>query len=194
MAISSSPPPKQIRLDQDSSPCSTLTIYEDNSVIFLSSTESESTSYGEEIFLSEDSNSSFMESDSGANSDAVTKLSSYPSSNSDAMTTREHELLKLAPLLVSTCCYRECLLNLTALDIMKFRSQFSQLNQTEQRQWLTERMYENSHQGISSRQPVTKFHISGMEVCKEAWCKVLDISEKRTTKIWQSLCKGQVSL
>lgn len=139
---------------------------------------------------------SYILCNSGNNSNPTNSYQgtdSLSNTNCDAVTTREHELLKLAPILVSTCCYRECLLNLTALDVMKFRMQFSQLNQTDQRKWLTERLYENSHQGVSCNQPIVKYLVSGREVCKEAWCKVLNISEKRNSQIWQSLCKGQVS-
>lgn len=108
----------------------------------------------------------------------------------DATTSREHELIKISLLLISTCCARECLLNLTASDVLKFRTQFNSLNQTEQRKWLTERLHENSHN--CGGQLIIKYIISGMEVCKEAWCKVLNVSEKRVTIISHSMTQGQV--
>ena len=115
---------------------------------------------------------------------------SFTSTAPDATTQREHELIKIAPILISKCCSKECLLNLTASDILKLRGKYMELNQIEQRKWLTDRMYENSHR--QGGQLEVKFIVSGMEVCKQAWCEVLSVSSKRVNSILESMIKGQV--
>jgi hypothetical protein len=42
----------------------------------------------------------------------------------DAATPRKHELIKISQVLISSCCMRECLLNLTASDVLKFRTPY----------------------------------------------------------------------
>ena len=128
------------------------------------------------------------ESEEDSSDDAVTPTVFTP--NTDATTPRELELIKIAPILISKCCSKECLLYLTASDVMKFRQQFNVLNQTDQRKWLTDRMYENS--SCHGGQLVVKFILSGVEICKLAWCKVLSVSNKRITTILDSMMKGQV--
>ena len=56
---------------------------------------------------------------------------------------------------------------------------------------MMDRVYENSHH--SGDQWVTKYLISGIEICREAWCKVLAVSEKHASKIQHMVCKGEVS-
>lgn len=110
----------------------------------------------------------------------------------DPTTPREHELLKIAPVLISSCCTRECLLNLTALDVLKIREKFKSIDTIQQKQWITDRLNENSH-AIKDSVLETKFIIAGQEVCKVAWCKVLQVSTKHVSKILKSISQGQVS-
>lgn len=219
-AMASRPPAKQARFDlgySQASSVSTVSIGDsENSyveVIFPSDSEddiSEECTSGEVFFPSEDEDCveyqmfpseeedpteceifpSEEEDCASASEDASSSSPPLACTDSLLLSPREQELHKIAPILIASCCLKECLLNLTALDVLKLRSQFQQLNQTQQRQWLTDRMHENSHYCGDSLN--TKFFISGIEVCKQAWGKVLDVSEKRINAICQSVSKGQV--
>lgn len=97
--------------------------------------------------------------------------------------------LKIAPILISDCCTQECLLNLTASEVLKLREKLKSLDSSHQRQWITDRLYEHSGSMVE-----TKFTVAGKEVCKMAWCRVLDVSIKRVSQYMKSINSGQVRI
>lgn len=129
--------------------------------------------------------------DTTEESDAIFPSDDDSTNDSCADDPRERELLKIAPILILKCCSKECLLHLTASDVLKFRQQFNALNLTDRRKWLTDIIYENSH-NYSGEQLEVMFFVSGLNVCKQAWCEVLSVSSKRVNSILDSMNKGQV--
>lgn len=59
---------------------------------------------------------------------------------------------------------------------------------TQQRKWLTERIRDNTC--VRKDVVSTKFIVGGQNVCKKAWCRVYDVSEKRVSGIVSSISKG----
>lgn len=110
-------------------------------------------------------------------------------STSDAG-SRDQELSHVSPLLISSCCIRECMLNLCAIDILKTRKHFGVMSVSEKRKWLMDRLRNDSY--ITGIEVVTKYIIAGKEVCKTAWCKVLPVSEKTVSTLLEQVGKGQV--
>ena len=107
----------------------------------------------------------------------------------DGQSPNERE--RAATVLVATCCEKDCLLHLTAHDVIMTRRKLSSLRGTEQRQWLMDRLVENSHE-VEKGKLETKYLVAGQEVCQLAWCKVTLISSKRVSSALKSASLGQV--
>ena len=104
---------------------------------------------------------------------------------------RDDELHEVGTILVSRCCIRSCLFHLTAHDVIKARKKFSSLGVNAKRQWLMDRIHENSHeteQGILD----TKYTVAGREICQLAWCKVHAVSPTRVRRMLKSVSFGQI--
>ena len=104
---------------------------------------------------------------------------------------RDDELHEVGTILVSRCCIRSCLFHLTAHDVIKARKKFSSLGVNAKRQWLMDRIHENSHeteQGILD----TKYTVAGREICQLAWCKVHAVSSTRVRRMLKSVSFGQI--
>lgn len=102
-----------------------------------------------------------------------------------------NERQSAAIVLVAKCCEKDCLLHLTAHDVIMTRRKLSSLRSNEQRQWLMDRLVENSHE-VEKGKLETKYIVAGQEVCQLAWCKVTLISSKRVSSALKSASLGQV--
>lgn len=102
-----------------------------------------------------------------------------------------NERERAAIVLVAKCCEKDCLLHLTAHDVIMTRRKLSSLRSIEQRQWLMDRLVENSHE-VEKGKLETKYIVAGQQVCQLAWCKVTLISSKRVSSALKSASLGQV--
>lgn len=103
----------------------------------------------------------------------------------------DSEREQVGSLLVSKCCHRQCLLHLTALDLLTARERYFSLKGNEQRQWLMDRLHENSHKKEQGKLLV-KFSISGREICQMSWCRIYRISYRRLSRILKSVSSGSM--
>ncbi len=102
------------------------------------------------------------------------------------------ELDRVAKILVSKCgCERECLFHLSADTVLTARKKFLSMRFTEQHQWMSHRIHENSHV-IGPHTLETKFLVGGRVVCQHAWCKTHGISHRRLMRVIKSVSAGQV--
>ena len=97
------------------------------------------------------------------------------------------------PILIKSCCSQQCLQNLTANEILKLYTQFKVLSSVQQRQWLVDKLNENTCCSTSSQNDETTYIVSGKVVCKAAWCQVLQISPKRVSLALKVVKQGQIS-
>ena len=76
------------------------------------------------------------------------------------------------------------------LDVLAVRSQFKSLNQ-----WLIDRLSDTT--SVSSEKAISKYLISGKEVCQVAWCKI-DILcmylKSPLVELWQVYLKYSMEL
>ena len=98
---------------------------------------------------------------------------------------------QVATLLVSKCCQRQCLLHLTAHDVLTARQKYCSLSRIEQRQWLMDRVHEHSNEEEKGKLMV-KFSVAGREICKISWCQIYRISHRRLSRIVQSVSHGWI--
>ena len=112
----------------------------------------------------------------------------------EAITTaREKDLSIIGPTLIKPCCSQQCLQNLTANEVLKLYTQFKVLNAVQQRQWLVDKLNENTCCNTSSQKDETTYIVTGKAVCKTAWCQVLQISPKRVSLAMKVVKEGQIS-
>ncbi len=122
--------------------------------------------------------------------DALEKASSGSESFCDvASHDSESERELVGSLLVSKCCHRQCLLHLTALDVMAARRRYYSLKVNEQRQWLMDRILENSHEQEKGKRQV-KFSLSGFEICQASWSRLYGVSSRRLSRLVKSVSDG----
>ena len=115
---------------------------------------------------------------------------------------RDRDLKLIAPVLIAPCCSQQCLLNLTANEVLKSYVYFKSLNYVQQRQWLIDKLNENTSSSssicgssmLSEASSATYYIVAGKAVCKTAWCQVLQISPKRVSKAMKVVKEGQISL
>ena len=100
-----------------------------------------------------------------------------------------NELKRIGELLVGLCCKKLCLRHLTATDVIASRSNFLQLNKTEQRQYLFTKLKESSCE--AGHKVETKYFIAGKEICNVAWAKVYSISQRTLTRMLKSISLGE---
>ena len=131
-----------------------------------------------------DSDSS-QEQDSGANVSRTT-------TEAMIVSAREKDLNIIAPFLITPCCTQQCLQNLTANEVLKLYVSFKSLNPVQQRQWLIDKLNENT--SFSGEKSETTYTVSGKAVCITAWCKVLQVSPKRVFSALKVVKEGQMSL
>ena len=103
----------------------------------------------------------------------------------------DEEREQVGKLLVSGCCQRQCLLHLTARDVLTARKKYFLRRGNEQRQWLVDRVHENSHEEEKGKLSV-KFSVAGREVCQSAWCQIYVISHRRIARIVKSVSHGRL--
>ena len=106
-------------------------------------------------------------------------------SASGQVTCSDDECESVATILITRCCKRNCLLHLTAYNVMTARRRFFSFGTNAQQQWVKDRLHENSY-GIEKGSITTKYFIAGDEVCQVAWCAVYSISKKRITHMLKS--------
>lgn len=78
------------------------------------------------------------------------------------------ELNKISRVLVSSCCENKFVFYLCNHDVITAREKFTSLGANGQRQWLTDKMIENSHIA-SDGKLITQYYVAGREVCQAAW-------------------------
>lgn len=105
------------------------------------------------------------------------------------VTDSDGEREQVGALLVSRCCERQCLFHLTARDVLTARERYFSLKRNEQRQWLMDKVHENSHEIEKGKITVT-FTLSGQDVCRASWCKVFKISERKISRLVKSVSSG----
>ena len=113
-------------------------------------------------------------------------------SASGQVTCSDDERESVATILITRCCKRNCLLHLTAYNVMTARRRFFSFGTNAQRQWVIDRLHENSY-GIEKGSITTKYFIAGDEVCQVAWCAVYSISKKRITRMLKSASLGYIT-
>ena len=101
------------------------------------------------------------------------------------------ELDQVANVLVSSCCSKECLFHLTAHNVITVRRKFWSLGRCAQRQWLTDRLDENSCEEEKGKLTTT-YSIAGINVCRSSWCKVYMVSQRRISRVLKSVQHGKV--
>ena len=106
---------------------------------------------------------------------------------------RQEELDYVGGILVANCCRKDCLLHLTAHDVLTLQRKFSSLGANAQRQWLGDRIQENSRPSLETGILNTRYIVGGQEVCQLAWCAVLRISPKRVSRVTKSISLGMVT-
>ena len=130
-----------------------------------------------------------VDSTSGAQDEANPIECRYPDTSYD----RSEELDYVGGLLVSQCCEKHCLFHLTANDVLTLQRKFSSLGANAQRQWLGDRISENSRPSLETGMLHTRYIVGGQEVCQFAWCRVLRISPKRVSRVFKSVSVGMVT-
>lgn len=103
----------------------------------------------------------------------------------------DEERERVGNILVSKCCQNDCLLHLTAHDVLTARRKFFSLRGNEQRQWLVDKIHESSHEEEKGKLLV-KFTFAGHDVCQKSWCHIYMISHRRLTRIVKSVSKGNI--
>ena len=137
--------------------------------------EVESSSNGEAIFLSEDSEVDHEDDDSPS-----------PPLGLDDQT----ELEQISQLLIGSCCSKYCVRQITVNDILLCRKKFGAMSVAEQRQWLADKIFENSDKSTQE----TKYIIAGKETCKLSFCQVYGFPPKRLSRIKKAVSAGQVTI
>ena len=86
----------------------------------------------------------------------------------EAITTaREKDLSIIGPTLIKPCCSQQCLQNLTANEVLKLYTQFKVFNAVQQRQWLVDKLNENTCCNTSSQKDETTYIVTGKAVCMQ---------------------------
>ena len=81
---------------------------------------------------------------------------------------------------------------MTVAEVRRQQLQFRSLSLIQQRQWLMDYFHQNSH--FINDHAATKYIVSGKEICKLAWCKVLEVSSKRVALALKSITEGQITV
>ena len=98
------------------------------------------------------------------------------------------ELEKIGRLLVGKCCERLCLRHLTAVDIISNKSDFILMTKSNQRLYLLTKLKENSCEcDTRPGSVITKYYISGKEICSSAWAQVYGICTRTLSRMLQQI-------
>ena len=120
-------------------------------------------------------------------------VDSAPSTRASSPTPRQYDELGLvANVLVSSCCSKECLFHLSAHDVLAARRKFWSMGKSDQRQWLTDRVHDYTHEEEKGKHNTT-YIIAGRQVCQLSWSKVYMVSQRRISRIL-SLAKWLLSM
>lgn len=169
------------------------------------STESGDTTLGSHHRVDVSSSSStgpLYPSDSESEQDSrvvlpVSSPSGDDGSESESLSDDEQtskELTIIGHILVSSCgCELACLRHLTAHDVLTSRSKFRNLSRNAQRQWLVDKIADNSRK-TELQSPETKYIVAGREVCQSAWCKVHGVTSRRLARIKRSVSLGHIKI
>ena len=90
----------------------------------------------------------------------------------------------------SRCCEKECVHQLSLVDIEKSRSEFYVRNETEQAQFVID--YFQQHTKSTATGPQTIFIIAGKEVCRLCWRMAMGIKRTRFTTLMDKFMAGIV--
>ena len=103
----------------------------------------------------------------------------------------EDKLLEvIGKLLVSRCCNSSCVRDLTANEVLRCRKKFESLNTLNQRQWISDKLLENS--ALNNGEMSTTYLIAGKNVCATAFCKVHGFSYSRLKRLKKSVKEDEV--
>ena len=98
---------------------------------------------------------------------------------------------EISILIQSPCCTRRCLAQLSVIEIEETRKQFKERNITEQNQFLLDsfQIMTTKEEKISGR-TFTNHMIVGKHVCRNAFIRLLGISDKRYRRISEQFSHG----
>ncbi len=99
------------------------------------------------------------------------------------------ELKEIGMLLTSNCCMDLCARQLCVNDVLLSRKKFVLMGTVVQRQWLTDKLIDNSHTS-STGELNTTYLIAGKNVCKNTFCEVNGISKSRLQRIRKAVSSG----
>ena len=107
------------------------------------------------------------------------------------LNTQSSRSVSQVDLLSSTCCEHRCLASFSLLEIESWQKTFRNRNKVEQKQFLLDTVNFSVAKGSKSIQ--YKLSLSGKQVCKYAYLKVFEISEKKLRNV-ATLLKQDITL
>jgi len=101
----------------------------------------------------------------------------------------DDERKAIGQLLIQRCrCGKDCLFNLSGRIVSSARQAVLLLTQNEKREWLRERIAENSQ--LNNGKLQSRFYVGGVEVCQEAFSKVFTIAPKTIKRVMKLVATG----
>ena len=149
-------------------------------------------SFTDVIFPSDESLSTSCCATNSEYASSELQVSSTSTPASQTQSVSSESLGNVASLLLSYCCEKQCLQNLTVAEVRRQQVQFHSLSLIQQRQWLMDYFHQNSC--FVNDHATTKYIASGKEICKKAWCKVLEVSSKRVASALKWITDGKVTV
>ena len=106
----------------------------------------------------------------------------------------QSELRDVGTTLVSGCCQQQCLLSLTPKAVLSARRRLNSLSSIDKKQWITDKVLEcsttsNPSPGNASKLQ-THLFFSGTIICKGAWCKIHQLSERQLQRVSRNVASG----
>ena len=124
-------------------------------------------------------------SDEACNSDMNISSSAKNDSLSLSHSPATDERETVGTILVSKCCNKDCLLFLTANDVLTARKRVCALSASTLRQWLVDKVLEGSHSVNGKLE--THFNVAGIEVCRAAFCQVYSLNVRKVSRATKSV-------
>lgn len=193
MNVDCSPPCKVICLEVDPGSSSEDELPED--IIFLSDSSNDDSDVA-----SQSSSDGFIfpsDSDEQTCDDLLCPVDDERITPPEASTPHRRDteqfLAPIANVLTSKCCGKLCVRDLTVNNILFCRKKFNSMCATPQRQWITDKIHENSQVSPGGKL-ITKYVIAGKEVCQAAFCESHSISMSRLSKLRKNASLGQVNV
>ena len=124
----------------------------------------------------------------------VSSACSLPCTLAVVPSNTQNELLEsIAQVLISECCSKLCVRDLTVNSLLFAQRKFMSLGCVAQRQWITDKIHESSEIAPDG-ELITKFVVAGREVCERAFCDVHGFSTRRLSRIRKNASLGQVTI